>query len=710
MGEVTGTVHRIVFQDAASDFHIFRLQEDDGEEGELLTVKGRFVRLFPGQRLSISGDLVTNRYGIQLEAREYRELRPLSRRDLVRYLSSGFIKGVGPAYAEKIVTFFGEDTLDILSLNPQRLLEIPGIGKKKLEGIRDSYAEQQELREVMLFLHGLEISTAYALRIYRRYGKRSREAVEKEPYRLADEVPGIGFHIADRIALRLGYEEDSIERMKAALLFTLKEKSTQGHVYLLEEELLGGAALVVKGEEAAFESAMVKLLKEKRLIAEEGDRYYLPFLYEAEEDAAREIARLMAEPRESAGAHKIITELTQENERFYSDEQIQGIELAIREKFMFLTGGPGTGKTTTVLGIIRALQSKHYSIVLAAPTGRAAKRLGEVAGQEALTIHRLLEYNMESGFQRNRENPLETGVYILDEASMIDILLFSKFLEALPDSASLILVGDVDQLPAVGPGNVLKDIIASGKIPGICLTEIFRQAATSKIIQNAHLINRKELPEGGNKEGDDFFLIREGSEEKILKLLEELVLERLPKKYGLRPQEDIQILVPMKKGLVGTKNINGLMQGLLHPEGGGLAYGDQVYKKRDKVMQVRNNYEKRVFNGDIGEVEEIANGELLVNFDGNRVPYDQSELDELQLAYAITIHKSQGSEYEAVILPLVSSHFILLDKNLLYTAVTRAKKLLILIGEDRVIRMAVKKETARKRNTYLTERILKTLH
>ena len=709
MGEVTGTVHRIVYQDAASDFHIFRLLEDDGDEDQLLTVKGRFVRLFPGQRLSIEGDLVTNRYGIQLEALNYKELRPLSRKDLIRYLSSGFIKGIGPAYAEKIVAYFGEDTLDILSLYPQRLLEIPGIGKKKLEAIRASYEEQQELREVMLFLHGLEISTAYALRIYRRYGKRSREAVEREPYRLADEVPGIGFHVADRIALRLGYEADSIERMKAALLYTLKEKSTQGHVYLLEEELLTAAATVVKGEEVSFESAMEKLLKEKRLIAEEGGRYYLPYLYEAEAGSAREIARLMAEPRDSSGAMKLITELTQENQRFYSDEQIQGIELAVREKFMFLTGGPGTGKTTTVLGIIRALQAKHFAIILAAPTGRAAKRLGEVAGQEALTIHRLLEYNMESGFQRNRDNPLETGVYILDEASMIDILLFCSFLEALPDSASLILVGDVDQLPAVGPGNVLQDIIASGRIPGVCLTEIFRQAATSKIIQNAHLINRKELPESGNKEEDDYFLIREGNEEKILKLIEELVLERLPRKYGLRPQEDIQILVPMKKGLVGTKHINGLMQSLLHPEGGGLAYGDQVYKKKDKVMQVRNNYEKKVFNGDIGEVEEIGNGELLVNFDGNRVPYDQSELDELQLAYAITIHKSQGSEYEAVVLPLVSSHFILLDKNLLYTAVTRAKKLLVLIGEERVLRMAVKRETARKRNTYMTKRIQNTL-
>lgn len=702
METIRGTVEKIVYKNLENQFHIFRLNLDDDDE--LITVKGTFMNIHPGSFLEIQGELAYSKYGEQFDAASYKENHPISKENIERYLGSGFINGIGPVFAKRIVEAFGEDTLDILEFNPGRLYEIPGIGKKKIAGIILSFEHQKEMKDIMMFLNGHGISAAYAMKIYRAYGKDSIGIVSENPYRLADDISGIGFLIADRIAQVMGFDEHSVVRTKAALTYALKERSKQGDVYLLLRELLEAGAKLIGCTLEQAEHALGALVREKRLIHEEKDgseRIYLSHLAYAENGVVLELNRLHGTLGSSVETQEIINHIIHENRVLYNDEQILAIRTAMEEKLMILTGGPGTGKTTTILGIIQALRKQNRSISLAAPTGRAAKRLSEVTGVEAKTIHRMLEYNMENGFQRNADHPLEGQVFIIDESSMMDILLVHALLAALPDKATIIFIGDIDQLPAVGPGNVLKDFIASGFIPTICLEEIFRQIKESKIVTNAHRINQKELPKVENLDEDDFFFIKEGSEEKILSLLEDLVTRRLPQKYGFDPVNDIQILVPLKKGLIGTKNINVLMQKILNPVGPSVDYGDHCFRLGDKVMQIRNDYEKKVFNGDMGRIIDVHGDEILVDFDGESVSYVQGELDGLQLGYCVTIHKSQGSEYPVVIMPLVSQHYVLLDKNLIYTGVTRAKRLLIMIATEQVLRMGINKEHVEHRNTAL---------
>ena len=700
---IQGTVEKILYRNLENNYHIFKLYCE--AEDELLTVKGTFLDLHPGTWLEVKGELRPSKYGEQFEAAAYSERIPTTPEQLERYLAGGLIKGIGPVYAKKIVAAFGDASLDVLEFHPARLLEIPGIGRKKLDAIVGSFEKQKNVKDIMVFLTGCGISAAYALRIYKRYGDKSIDAVSSNPYRLAEDVAGIGFLIADRIALQMGFEVNSAPRCKAALLYHLREKSREGHVFLYREELFEGTIKLVGAEEDLLDYALTELVKEGKVLLEQHEGrelIFLPFLNLAENGIVEEFRRLNQEDQPVADPEGLIQAALPSGGAGYSREQLDAVRCALQEKLMVLTGGPGTGKTTTILGILMVLKKLHRSVVLAAPTGRAAKRLSEVAGEEAKTLHRLLEYNAEGGFQRNRDNPLEGGIFIIDESSMIDVVLLHSLLQALPDKASLILIGDVDQLPAVGPGNVLRDIIGSGAVRTIFLTEIFRQAKESKIVTNAHRINRKQMPVVENKEGDDFFLIRETREEKILEIIGDLCRKRLPEKYGVRPLEDIQILVPMKKGGIGTRNINKMMQQAFNPEGRSVVYGETSYRIRDKVMQIKNNYEKKVFNGDIGRIVDInEDEELLVDFDGELVAYEQGELDEIQLAYCITIHKSQGSEYDVVILPLASQHYVMLEKNLLYTAVTRAKKLLVVIAGDQVLRTAISRENVTKRNTML---------
>ncbi len=708
MDKITGTVERIVYRNISNDFTIFRFKSDNDKQ---ITVKGIFYNIHPGISLEISGQVNMTKYGEQFEAVNYSERPPLTLENIEKYLASGFIKGIGPIYAKKIIERFGESTLDILELNTKRLLEIPGIGEKKVDSILSSVEKQKDIKEVMLFLSGFGISSNYALKIYRNYGNESIDIVSKNPYQLAEDIVGIGFIIADQIALKMGFDENSLARAKAAIFYALKDKSRAGHVFVYRKELEAYVSKIVNIENEQISYALDLLIKENKLFLSDEDnreRIYLSYLYLAETGIVKELFRLSDKnnSNETNNIDKIINKLVEENKFLYNDAQINAIRLSYLSKILVLTGGPGTGKTTTVIGIIEMLKKMNLSVVLAAPTGRAAKRLSEVTGCEAQTIHRLLEYNMEIGFQRNNENKLTGNVFILDEASMIDVNLLYSFLLALPDKSSLIFAGDVDQLPSVGPGSILRDIIDSKVIPVVYLEEIFRQAKESKIIKNAHLINKKQKPDLTNCNDSDFFYIREPKVEKAVELLVDLCTVRLPEKYGIDPINDIQVLVPMKKGIHGSVNLNKVIQGVLNPHGKSLVYGDNIFRIGDKVMQIRNNYEKRIFNGDIGRIKDIDDENILiVDFDGEIVFYEQSELDELLLGYCITIHKSQGSEYEVVIILLSNQHYIMLEKNLLYTAVTRAKKILVLISTDEVIQATIKRENVLKRNSYLADRL-----
>ena len=711
MERIAGIVERIVYRNISNDFTIFRFKSENDKQ---YTVKGKFFNIHPGMSLEISGKNSLNKYGEQFEAVNYNERPPLTLNNIEKYLASGLIKGIGPIYAKKIVKRFKEDTLDILEFNAKRLQEIPGIGEKRIESIIESLEKQKDIKEVMLFLSGFGISSNYALKIYRQYGKSSIEQVSKNPYQLAEDIAGIGFVIADQIALKIGFDENSISRSKAAIFYALREKSRAGHVFVFRQELENYVASLVNIELEQINYAIDLLIKENKVInssEENSERIYLTYLYQAETGIVEELRRLNNSDtkKDIKQIDKIINELIETNKILYNDAQIEAIRLSYLSKILVLTGGPGTGKTTTVIGIIEMLKKMNLSIILAAPTGRAAKRLSEVTGCEAQTIHRLLEYNMEVGFQRNADNKLDGSVFILDECSMIDINLLYSFLQALPDKASIILAGDVDQLPSVGPGSILRDIIDSKVVPVVYLVEIFRQAKESKIIRNAHLINKKKMPDLSNNLDSDFFYIREPKVEKAVDLLVDLCSVRLPEKYGIDPIKDIQVLVPMKKGLHGSVHLNKVLQEVLNPIGKSLIYGDNIFRIGDKVMQIRNNYEKRIFNGDIGKVIDVDEEDiLLVDFDGEHVPYEQNELDELLLGYSVTIHKSQGSEYEVVVILLSNQHYIMLEKNLLYTAITRAKKLLVLISTDEVIKATVRRENVLKRNSFLCNRLSMT--
>lgn len=701
-------VERITYQNAENGYTVLKCAAKNYKD--LVTVVGTMPDTHVGSVLSLEGMWkMDSRYGRQFSVEKFEETLPATVYGIEKYLGSGLIKGVGPKFAKRIVAKFGKDTLDIIEENPDALIEVEGIGKVRVERIKHSWQEQKEIKNIMLFLQSHEVSTSHATKIFKTYGNKSIQIVQENPYRLADDIWGIGFKTADQIAEKLGFEKDRFIRLRSGILYALNKLSEDGHCFAVREQLIQKAKELLEIDIPELEITLDEMMRTGDVIRYE-EAIYLPPFYYSETGCAKRLLRLMEEKKKTeADTEKIVQTVIQNSEIFYDEIQTEAIRTAVISKVMILTGGPGTGKTTTTMGMICALKRMGYHILLAAPTGRAAKRMSETTGMEAKTIHRLLEYKMPDGYQRNEEHPLDGDVLILDECSMVDVILMYNLLKAIPQKMSLILVGDTDQLPSVGAGNVLKDLIASGIIPVIRLTRIFRQAQGSRIIMNAHRINRGEaIDTRGGKDADFFFAQKETNEE-VVDTLVRYCTKNLPNYYHADAFRDIQVLTPMQRGICGAANLNQLLQEAMNPCSLFLRRGGTQYRLGDKVMQIRNNYDKEVFNGDIGTISKVdmEEQELAVCYDGRDVTYDISELDELTLAYAVTIHKSQGSEYPIVVMPFTMSHFIMLQRNLLYTGVTRAKKILVLIGEKKAVYYAIRNEKTTSRNTKLAEYLAK---
>lgn len=705
MIKIRCVIERITYQNSENGYSIMKAKVKG--YNDLVTLVGHLLDVPVGSVLLCEGEWkVDPKYGSQFAANSWEEVMPASIYGIEKYLGSGLVKGIGPKFAKMIVAQFGLETIEVIENDIQRLYEVAGIGKKRVDKIAESWEKQKEIKNVMIFLQGYGVSTAYAAKIYRQYGKESIEKVKENPFRLADDIWGIGFKTADAIAAKMGYEKSDLRRCRSGVLYALGQLSNEGHVYAQEEQLLKVTKELLEVEEEPVGQAIREMIQAKDLIIEE-EAIYLPPFYYAECGTANRILALLEQAEHSKLAtHCDLAALTKESGIVYDEVQLAAIQQAIKSKVMVLTGGPGTGKTTTTQGIIAALKSAGLRILLAAPTGRAAKRMGEATGMEAKTIHRLLEYNPMDGYKRNEENQLEADALIVDECSMIDILLMNNLMKAIPATMRLILVGDIDQLPSVGAGNVLRDVIDSAKVPVVRLTRIFRQAQSSRIVMSAHAINQGRMPDVSNGKESDFFFIKQENPELVLQEIVKLVRDRLPKAYQL-PTSKIQVLTPMQRGIVGAANLNTTLQSALNSAPAGVNRGGYTYKQGDRVMQIRNNYDKGVFNGDLGYVEAVDMEEksLLANFDGISVAYEASELDELSLAYATTIHKSQGSEYPIVVMPVLMNHYVMLQRNLIYTGITRAKKICILVGTSKALAFAIRNLSVLKRNTQLKERL-----
>ena len=729
MEQLRCAVERITYRNEENGYTVLRCRARGFQD--LVTVVGVMPETHVGSILQLEGDWrIDAKYGRQFSLTVFEETMPATAYGIEKYLGSGLVKGIGPKFAHRIVQQFGTETLNIIEENPEKLLEVNGIGKLRVDRITRSWQEQKEIRNIMLFLQSHDVSTGHATRIFKTYGADSLRVVQENPYRLADDIWGVGFHTADAIAKKLGFDHRRPERLRSGLLYVLNRLSDDGHCFATEAQLLKAGTEMLEVEAGPLEAVLRTMTASGDLIAEEypaqdGSReeaIYLPPFYHAEAGAAErllEISRGM--PSLAVNTDGLAERVQMRTGMQYDEVQVQAILTAASSKILILTGGPGTGKTTTTQGIIAAFREAGAKILLAAPTGRAAKRLSETTGMEAKTIHRLLEVKPPEGYQRNVDNPLEGNVLIVDECSMIDIMLMFHLLRAIPDRMTVILVGDVDQLPSVGAGNVLRDMIDSDCFPVIRLTRIFRQAQTSRIVLNAHRINAGKMPDLSNGRDSDFFfvdmekavrekgldpaeaaVVSEQATEEILNL----VRDKLPRYYRVRPW-DIQVLTPMQRGTAGAANLNLLLQKAVNPGEEGLRRGGVQFRKNDKVMQIRNNYEKEVFNGDIGFVQsvDLEDRTLWVSYDGRLVDYDVTELDELVLAYAATVHKSQGSEYPVVVMPVVTSHYVMLQRNLIYTGVTRAKKGMVLVGTRKALGYAVRNVSARKRNTLLMQRL-----
>lgn len=734
-------VERITYQSPETGYSVLKCAVKN--YNDLVTVVGNLVDANVGSVLLIDGNWkVDAKYGRQFLAESWEETMPATVFGIEKYLGSGLIKGVGPKFAKKIVQQFGTDTLEIIETDMQRLLEVPGIGKKRVDKIAESWERQKEIKNVMLFLQDHGVSTAFAAKIYRQYGNESISKVKENPFRLADDIWGIGFKTADSIAMKLGIGKESFIRLRSGIMYTLSELADEGHVYAERDQLIKKASALLEAEDTSIIMTMDQMLKDEELIRErimvpqfapdevipevaakeiEKECIYLPPFYFAEVGVANKLKKLSAEPaadrlwvslmkaRQDTGNPELSVDVEKIQNTVnmkYDEVQVEAIRRAATAKVLVLTGGPGTGKTTTTQGIIAAYRAFGLNILLAAPTGRAAKRMTEATGLEAKTIHRLLEFKPPEGYEKNEETPLEGDVLIVDECSMIDIVLMNALMKAIPPHMRLILVGDIDQLPSVGAGNVLRDVIDSEVFPVVRLTRIFRQAQTSRIIMNAHKINAGQMPDISNGKNTDFFFMTQEDPEEAAKKIVELVHKKLPGYYRT-PASQIQVLTPMQRGVVGATNLNMALQEALNPQGEGLRRSGFVYRPNDKVMQIKNNYDKEVFNGDIGIIESVdmQDRTLLVNFDGRSIEYDATELDELVHAYATTIHKAQGSEYPIVVMPVLMNHYVMLQRNLIYTGITRAKKILVMVGTKKALFYAVRNVTVTRRNTLLKERL-----
>lgn len=705
MQKLRCVVERITYQNPENGYSVMRVKVKGYDE--LVTLVGNLLEVPAGSVLLCEGDWkVDKRYGSQFVAQTWEEVMPATLYGIEKYLGSGLVKGIGPKFAQLIVSRFGLDTIEIIETDIKRLYEVPGIGQKRVEKIAESWEKQKDIKNVMLFLQGYGVSTAYAAKIYRQYGKVSIDTVKTNPYKLADDIWGIGFKTADTIASKMGYEKNDLRRLKSGVTYTLSHMAEEGNVYAEEEQLVKSAIELLDADEAPVRQAISEMLQSEDLIAD-AEAIYMPPFYYAEVGTANRLNKLL-DCVEGSLFNTIpdISVISKQTGIDYDEVQAEAIRKAVSSKVMVLTGGPGTGKTTTTQGIIAALKAMGLRILLAAPTGRAAKRMSEATGMEAKTIHRLLEYNPKDGYKRNDDNPLEGDALIVDECSMIDLLLMNNLMKAIPAGMRLVFVGDIDQLPSVGAGNVLRDIIDSKRIPVIRLTRIFRQAQESRIVMSAHAINKGVFPDTSNGKNTDFFFIQQEDPEQAVETIVKLVKERLPNAYK-RPTSDIQVLTPMQRGVVGAANLNMALQTVLNPGQVSLNRSGYSFRQGDRVMQLRNNYDKEVFNGDLGYIERVdmEDRTLFVCFDGRTVEYDVSELDELTLAYATTIHKSQGSEYPIVVMPVLMTHYVMLQRNLIYTGITRAKKICVLVGTKKALSFAIRNLSVLKRNTKLKERL-----
>jgi len=710
-----GFVERVTFHTEETGYSVLKVKPERG--GETVTVLGRTPRVVAGENIEATGEWVQNAdWGRQLKADHIKLTPPDSLDGLVRYLGSGLIAGIGPKYAKKVVEKFGTGVFDIIENYSARLEEVGGVGKKRRQEIRDSWMKQKSVHGIMIFLHERGISTARALRIFKTYGEDALEVLKTNPYRLAIDIHGVGFKTADEIAAHMGMVAEAPHRIQAGILHALQTGSEHGHACLplaaVQEEaekILGIGGQLIESELRAM--LTLDLVRQERVAGE--TLVYLPHLMRAEQRIAQIMRELVAVPASHPpmDEDKALEWFAQKSGMSLAESQQRAVREALRQRVLIITGGPGVGKTTIVRAILAILTAKKVRAVLAAPTGRAAQRLHETTGIEARTLHRLLEYQGEGTWGRNSQKPLDGDLFIIDETSMVDTSLMAHLLQALPKGAHLLLVGDADQLPSVGPGAVLQDLIASGVVPTVKLTEIFRQATESRIITAAHMINQGQMPDLKPAPDGDFFFIERGSPEEIQQTIVQLARERLPAKYGFDPGHDIQVLCPMNRQSLGTRTMNALLQQALNPPSE-MKYEverfEQTYRVGDKVIQTRNNYDKEVFNGDIGHISSIETGpvKVIVNFGPHgTAEYETGELDELQLAYAITIHKSQGSEFPCIIIPLSMAQFIMLERSLVYTGITRGKKLVVIVGEPKSLYLAVQKDGAHKRWTGLQARL-----
>jgi exodeoxyribonuclease V alpha subunit len=706
-----GTVERVTFHSEQTGFCVLRVKIRG--ERELLSVVGSAAVIKAGEFVECYGNWQNDaQHGLQFKANSLRVIAPTTLEGMEKYLGSGMVRGIGPGYAKRLIELFKEKTFDIIENNPDRLLEVEGIGQKRKEVIMAAWAEQAVVRSIMVFLHEHGVGTARAVRIYKTYGNQAIASVRENPYRLAKDIYGIGFKTADALAHSLGIAKDSPLRIRAGLCHHLQSFADQGHCGAFEEDLLEGAGVFLAVDKILIISALADLVHTGEFIElyiKDKICYFLSALYYAEKGISEHCKRLLTGETSwvSIDTDKAIRWVEEKTKLSLSVSQQLAITIAVKSKIMIITGGPGVGKTTIVNSILKIISAKKVTVLLAAPTGRAAKRLTETTGLTAKTIHRLLEFDPQNRkFKRDQDNPLELDLLVVDEASMIDVVLMNQLLRAVPSKAALLLVGDIDQLPSVGPGSVLEDLINSNLIPTARLSEIFRQAASSKIISNAHRINQGQMPLVPDKTDPglhDFYMINYEAPEEIQTAIIALVSKRIPEKFKVDPIQDIQVLSPMRRGPLGTLSLNIALQQKLNYQLDTINKYGSVYGLGDKVIQIVNNYDKEIFNGDIGFISELNKEEstLLVNFEGREVSYAAADLDQLNLAYATTIHKSQGSEYPVVVIPLASQHYTLLERNLLYTAVTRGKKLVVLVGQKKAIAMAVNRVQTGRRLSYL---------
>jgi exodeoxyribonuclease V alpha subunit len=709
---LAGLVERVTYHNVENGFCVLRAKARGHRD--VVTVVGHAATIAAGEWITASGEWTNDRtHGQQFKARFLRTSPPTSADGIEKYLASGMIRGVGPVYAKKLVRAFGEKVFEIIEETPGRLQDIDGVGPVRAANILAAWAEQKAVREIMVFLHSHGVGTARAVRIFKTYGSDAIQVMTENPYRLARDIRGIGFKTADAIAMKLGIEKTATMRVRAGISYALTEVMDEGHCGLPTDELVPLAEKLLEVPEELVRTALDLELREGNVIADHvGDApcVFLAGLYRAERTIAGRLMRLAngTLPWPWIDPDKALPWVEKHIGLTLAESQIVAIRLALKSKVVVMTGGPGVGKTTIIRGILRILAAKGTELLLCAPTGRAAKRMTEATGFEAKTIHRLLEVDPKrDGFKRGEDNPLDCDLLVVDEASMVDVLLMQALLKAIPDRAALLVVGDIDQLPSVGPGQVLADIISSGAVPVVRLTEVFRQAAQSRIITNAHRINQGMVPDLSPPESDsDFYFVQAEDPETAVARIIELVKTRIPKRFGLDPIRDIQVLCPMNRGGVGAWSLNIELQGALNPAGEHKVerFG-WTFSPGDKIMQVENNYDKEVYNGDIGTIDSVdtAEGVLAASFDGRTITYEFGELDMLVPAYAATIHKSQGSEYPAVVIPVHTQHYTMLQRNLLYTGVTRGKKLVVLIGQKKAIAIAVRNVSGRRRWSKLAE-------